>query len=88
MVDASGALAGVVSKKDQSRCTDAPSSTKVVAVMSKPAIAISPTTSAAITAALCLKHKIRRVPVVNSDGRVVGMVTRTDLFKVLGDDAV
>ena len=86
MVDASGALAGVVSKKDQSRCTDAPSSTKVVAVMSKPAI--SPTTSAAITAALCLKHKIRRVPVVNSDGRVVGMVTRTDFFKVLGDDAV
>ncbi|ONK70953.1 uncharacterized protein A4U43_C04F3210 [Asparagus officinalis] len=34
-------------------------------------------------AALMLKKKIHRIPVLNKDQRVVGMVTRTDIFQAL-----
>jgi CBS domain-containing protein len=31
----------------------------------------------------CLQYKIHRIPIVDDDRRVVGMVTRTDLFHAL-----
>lgn len=31
-----------------------------------------------------LKHEVHRIPIVDADARVVGMVTRTDIFKALG----
>lgn len=34
-------------------------------------------------AALMLKHKVHRIPIVDIDARVVGMVTRTDIFTAL-----
>lgn len=34
-------------------------------------------------AALMLKHKVHRVPVVDADAQVIGMVTRTDIFTAL-----
>lgn len=34
-------------------------------------------------AALMLKHKVHRIPVVDSDARLLGMVTRTDIFTAL-----
>lgn len=34
-------------------------------------------------AALMLKHKVHRIPVVDSQAQVIGMVTRTDIFTAL-----
>lgn len=30
-----------------------------------------------------LKHKVHRIPVVDSQAQVIGMVTRTDIFTAL-----
>jgi CBS-domain-containing membrane protein len=37
-------------------------------------------------AALMLKHKVHRIPVVDNEAHVIGMVTRTDIFKALEQD--
>lgn len=34
-------------------------------------------------ACLMLKHKIHRIPVVDKNAQVIGMVTRTDIFTAL-----
>jgi CBS-domain-containing membrane protein len=51
-------------------------------LMTSPAVAIGP--SAGITEAARLMHdkKVKRLPVVDEDGRVVGVVTRSDLLRV------
>jgi CBS domain-containing protein len=61
--------------------------TKAVALfardlMTSPAVAIGP--SALITEAARLMHdkKVKRLPVVDEDGRVIGIVTRGDLLRV------
>ncbi|WOL09908.1 hypothetical protein Cni_G18661 [Canna indica] len=73
---------GVISKKDKAR---APSGLKsmVGEVMSSPAITLSPDKTVLEAAALMLKMKIHRIPIVNEEQKVIGMVTRTDIFQVL-----
>ena len=51
--------------------------------MSTPPIAALGSTRVSKAAALMLKHKIHRIPVVDTQKRVVGMVTRTDVFTSL-----
>ncbi|GAB4823719.1 hypothetical protein N2152v2_010765 [Parachlorella kessleri] len=53
-------------------------------VMSEPAIYIQPTNTIMEAAMLMLMYKIHRVPVVDSEKHVIGMVTRTDIFNSLG----
>ncbi|RWR89020.1 CBS domain-containing protein CBSX1, chloroplastic [Cinnamomum micranthum f. kanehirae] len=73
---------GVVSKTDIQRASNGLKS-KVGEVMSSPAITLSPKKTVLDAAALMLKKKIHRIPIVNNGGQVVGMVTRTDIFKAL-----
>jgi len=58
----------------------------VMLQLSRPHIQVThclfPTLSDA--AAIMLKYKIHRLPVKDDAGKIVGMVTRTDIFTALG----
>ena len=57
-------------------------------LMSRPAVVISPAASVAAAAQLMDKEKLKRLPVVDAEGRLVGIVSRGDLLRIyLRDDA-
>ncbi|XP_010933173.1 uncharacterized protein [Elaeis guineensis] len=82
VIDAELKCIGVVSKQDRAKAFDGLKS-KVGEVMSSPAITLSPDKTVLDAAALMLKMKIHRIPILNEKQRVVGMVTRTDIFQAL-----
>jgi len=51
-------------------------------LMSSPAITIGPDATLAEAAHAMAQHKVRRLPVVDADGRLVGILSRVDLLKV------
>lgn len=75
-------LIGVVSKKDLNK-----SGSVVREIMSSPPVASRPDSKVADAACLMLKHKVHRIPIVNENAEVVGIVTRTDIFTALALDA-
>eukprot|EP00897_Mesotaenium_endlicherianum_P006903 jgi/Mesen1/6240/ME000322S05291 len=87
VVDAAGHCVGIVSNIDvakhaRSRADSLPT-TRVAEVMSSPAFVILEHAPVAYAAGLMLKHKVHRLPVVNTEGVVVGIITRTDLYEPL-----
>lgn len=56
---------------------------KVRDIMAKDPLTVSPDCTVEETAELLMEHKVSGVPVVEEGGRVVGVITRDDLFKVL-----
>ncbi|CAM6115735.1 unnamed protein product [Calypogeia fissa] len=82
VVDEGYKVIGVVSKKDRARASDGENS-KMKEIMSSPAITLSAEKTVQDAAALMLKNKVHRIPVVNSSLQVVGIVTRTDIFTAL-----
>ncbi|KAI5056570.1 hypothetical protein GOP47_0028388 [Adiantum capillus-veneris] len=77
---------GVLSKKDRAKASKGLNST-VGEVMSSPAITLSVDKTVNDAAVLMLKNKIHRLPVINEVNQVVGIVTRTDIFKALEAEA-
>ncbi|XP_042428624.1 uncharacterized protein LOC122015674 [Zingiber officinale] len=73
---------GVISKSDIAKASQG-ARTKVGEVMSSPAITLSTEKTVMDAAALMLKMKIHRIPVVNKGGKVTGIVTRTDIWEAL-----
>lgn len=70
-------------------CVAAPMKTKTAAeLMSAPAITIGPEASTARVAELFHGKKINRVPVVDSNRKLVGIVTRSDLLRAAGPKEV
>jgi acetoin utilization protein AcuB len=59
------------------------STIKVKDIMSPNPISVPPDFTIEETAELLLANKISGVPVVDNDGSVVGVITHTDLFKVI-----
>jgi len=56
-------------------------------LMTSPAICITPSASVVAAARLMARHQIKRLPVVDEDGRLAGLVSRRDLLQVfLRDD--
>jgi CBS domain-containing protein len=55
----------------------------VVAVMSQPLITINPLTSVGDAVFLMEQKNIRRLPVINPEGLIVGIITSKDIFKPL-----
>lgn len=80
VLDDDNRLIGVVSRRD---VKDKPPTTKVSECMSTPPIAAKPSSTVADAACLMLKHKIHRIPIVDKSAKVIGMVTRTDIFTAL-----
>ncbi|KAI5058571.1 hypothetical protein GOP47_0026741 [Adiantum capillus-veneris] len=77
---------GVLSKKDKAKASKGLQS-KVGEVMTSPAISLSADKTVNDAAILMLKMKIHRIPIVNESNQVVGIVTRTDIFKALEGEA-
>lgn len=71
-------LVGVVSRKDLLKAGG-----KVADIMSTPPVAARPDSKVADAACLMLKHKVHRIPIVDYNTKVVGIVTRTDIFTAL-----
>lgn len=78
VVDSEGVCVGIVSRKDLNK-----SGKSVADIMSAPARTIKQTNSVGEAAAIMLKYKVNRLPVVSKDGEVIGIVSRTDIFTAL-----
>ncbi|DBB00614.1 hypothetical protein WJX82_000930 [Trebouxia sp. C0006] len=74
-------LVGVMSKRDLKK-----GGSTVGDVMSTPPIAARPENKVADAAVMMLKHKVHRIPVVDTKAQLVGIVTRTDIFTALASE--
>ncbi len=52
-------------------------------IMTDEVITVSPETEVDAVARLMIEHKIRQVPVVEGEGRLLGMVRRVDIIKLV-----
>ena len=59
-------------------------------LMTAPAVVVTPTATTAAAARLMDEHQIKRLPVVDEDGRLVGVVSRSDLLWpfLRGDESI
>jgi len=91
-----GKLVGIVSDTDLKRASASDATTldvhellyllskvKIKDIMTKDPITVPPDLTVEETAEILMKHKISGCPVVDDKGKVVGIITRDDLFNVL-----
>jgi CBS domain-containing protein len=87
VVNDNGQCVGVVSNIDVAKHAKKKSfsvkTTTVREVMTSPAYVIMTKAPVAYAAGLMLQHKIHRLPVVDNEGHVTGIITRTDIFEPL-----
>lgn len=93
VVDAAGQLRGVISIKEIFR---QPKSAAVSALMETKVFSVTPDTSQEVAAYRAMKHKLKEIPVVEHDGRLLGVIphdvilslvyreARDDLLKMAG----
>src|SRR5271166_2659888 len=81
VVDAEGMFVGVVSETDllTKRATAAPTAADL---MTRPVVTTSPDELVSSVARLMSRRKLRRVPVVDRGGHLVGIVCRSDVLSV------
>ncbi len=95
-VVASGKLSGMLSDGDLKRASASDATSldvhelfyllekiKVADIMSKPAITIAPDHTLEEAAEILLEKKIASLPVAENDGKVIGIITQSDLFRAL-----
>lgn len=75
-----GKLVGIVTLKD---VANASAETPVAEIMTKDVVTISPLSSAFEAFKLINERRIGRLPVVDDEYRVIGIVSRTDLMRTL-----
>jgi acetoin utilization protein AcuB len=83
VVDASGALLGILTERDLRQHIGYLPTTHVNAAMTEKALTIGPDEPIESAAALMLERKIGGLPVVGEDGKLLGIVTVTDLLQGL-----
>ena len=54
--------------------------------MSTPVVSVSPQTSMQEAAALLLRHHLSRLPVTGNDGKLLGILTTTDVMNAVVTD--
>ncbi|KAF3320364.1 CBS domain-containing protein [Carex littledalei] len=82
VVDGNLICIGVISKNDQDKASHG-LQTRIGEMMSSPAITLSEDKTVMDAAALMLKSKVHRIPVVNKERRVIGIITRKDVLQEL-----
>ncbi|MER6102939.1 CBS domain-containing protein [Streptomyces sp. NPDC001832] len=83
VVDENGCAVGVVSEADLLRRRGSGSGTNAAAdLMSHPAITAAPEWSAVRAARVMEKYKVKRLPVVDSGGQLIGVLSRSDLLQL------
>jgi CBS domain-containing protein len=87
VVDGDGAVLGVVSEADvlSAHLTTTPPTAGDL--MTSPAITVDPEASLEEAAGLMHRYAVKRLPVVDRRGRVVGIVTRMDVLRALFEEA-
>jgi CBS domain-containing protein len=80
VVDENGCPMGVVSEADLLRRHD--TGNTAADLMSHPAITADPGWSAVRAARVMEKHKIKRLPVIDGEGRLIGVLSRSDLLQL------
>jgi len=96
VVDEAGTLVGIVSDRDlrdaaPSKATTLDvyelnyllSSMKIKDIMSKKLVVVKPDETVEFAAILMIENKISSLPVVNDKNELIGIITQTDIFKVL-----
>ncbi len=85
IIDQSTEPVGIITERDIVRrvISDGkdPTITKAIDIMSKPLITVEEDAHLYDVAKKMVKHKIRRLPVVNDNNTLVGIVTVTDIIK-------
>ncbi|MGW6395719.1 CBS domain-containing protein [Streptomyces sp. NPDC055103] len=83
VVDDENRPVGVVSEADLLRrhtAKDGPSTAE--AMMTSPAVTARPSWTAVEAARLMERHRVKRLPVVDSEGRLIGVLSRSDLLQL------
>ncbi|MFH7594137.1 CBS domain-containing protein [Streptomyces racemochromogenes] len=82
VVDEDGRPVGVVSEADLLRRRAAGGSPTAEDLMTRPAITARPEWSVVRAARVMQRHGVKRLPVVDGDGRVSGVLSRSDLIRL------
>jgi CBS domain-containing protein len=77
-VSAPGAMAGILHGHERAKAAGVTAAD----LMTRPAVTIGPRESVLRAARLMYARKVKRLPVVNDDGRLIGIVSRADLLAV------
>ncbi|WP_046776725.1 CBS domain-containing protein [Streptomyces yangpuensis] len=80
-----GHVAGVVSEADlllSTQASDPDRATTAGRLMTRPAVTVPTTATIRAAARVMARGHLKRLPVVDGDGRLVGVVSRGDLLKV------
>lgn len=80
-----GRLIGILSDRDMRLHSGYLDSTRVDAVMTSDPVTITPTTTVEEAARLMLRLKISAVPVVDFDGKPVGILSTSDILRAFLD---
>lgn len=81
--DVRGASPSEVSSLNRSELDYLTHQIRVQRVMSHDVVTVTPDTPLGDTAQLMIERKISGLPVVSEEGRVVGMITESDIFRTL-----
>lgn len=85
IVDNSTKPIGIITERDIVRrilfANIDPKTKKLDDVMSSPVITAAPDVDMSAAIKTMQKNRIRRLPIVDKEGKLVGLVTQTDLFK-------
>jgi CBS domain-containing protein len=73
-----GMITGLLRRKEQGKARG----TTAADLMTHPAVTISPDAAVENAARLMYQSKIKRLPVVDSDGHLIGIISRADVLSV------
>ena len=80
-----GRLVGIVTEADLTGVT--PGEAWVGDLMTREIISVTPDTPVPEVASLLAEHRIKRVPVVEADGTLVGLISRADIVAWIAQGA-
>jgi CBS-domain-containing membrane protein len=83
VLDVSGALVGILTQGDLRPFAGYLPTTRVDAAMMEKPFTIGPDEAVEAAAKLMLDRKMGGLPVVDVDGRLIGIITESDLLRVL-----
>lgn len=82
-----GKVTGIVSESDLIKAALSPTPAETVTeVMNSKVVKVSPTTSVWEAASIMQARGVKRLPVVDEEGYLLGIVSRADLIKAMAED--